>query len=1246
MTFTLTATHTLAALASAASSVTMTVCGDEILTVGTVTTDSFKTLDQRQVPSAATVIYTVPASSQAVIKTIALANTTVGAVTVTLFVDGLVDANRVVRLVVPANGSAYWTSEGWQVLDSAGASVVTSTIAITGDATGSGTGTIPLTLATVNANVGTFGSASSVAQVTENAKGLTTAAASVPIQIATSQVTGFDTQVRTNRLDQMATPTTGVGMGSQKLTSLADGTVATDGVNLGQLTAAVEGRKNKDPVYVATTVAGGNITLSGEQTIDGFLTSASRVLVKNQTLTQNNGLYTSAAGAWTRTLDANTGAEITLATVLVQNGTTQQGDVFTQTLTVATIGTDPQTWVQTGEGNTIYTADGSTLQLVGTQFSEKDGGTTNAKLANMGDATFKMRALGAGTGPPIDGTPTQAKTALAIASTDVSGLGALATVSNLTGPVTSVGAATAVTASSITNAMQSNMAANTMSGNHTAAPAAPADNALAANQFFARSSTGDITAKSITDTAFSWLVLSSVAAQTAALNAATALLQGMMSAQDKIRMGAQFDAQADLGYVGDLITTNSTTSASTGTPTTITDSANPFQPFASNLNYYVGKRITLAGAGAAAAVYVGTITAVGGAGTITVTPGISTTVTNRIASFGTDNTAAVAAHNLLVNTTNALFPSVNVRFGQSLTNAYGLPTPLSFIRTGQIEGIGGGHTADTGDYSRIGGTRLAWWGTSCDGGVAFGAVVTFSPTGVQSLKKPAMRSCWIDCRNGDQNNGLIGLKMASCQGWALDDFFVMDPMAIGIWYDVATSPTEARDCTRGLATNLGFRCLDNTSGPVAVTLTPTTTSSAVNIATAQSLTLAAANGIRAGSDYIWVQTIIGKPTLARYTGGGGTTTLTGVICAAEDAFNNPTTAAGSNVVQCSPSNSCAIYLNGGTGANTCCNTFIEVAISHGSAWGPGAVEFGNSDSNDFQSPYVNGGTRAIFGGAPNNRQTKPGIRMNGSNTSASLASRNNTFKGGDPGSLPITNGGAEFMGALNTGAMMLAPSGPSYWELHQMGNGAPPPTVEVGASLFWSGNGMFREGGLNSVVANQALTAAVANVVTGCSVVVPPQAWQVGTTLRWKVALTKTAVGIAWTANIRQHSSLTAGGGTLIATAAFTATAAIDSGWLEVELVCTNISTPSAAVALARYRASHNLSTAAGLYTGAVTPAPSPAVTAFQSFEGQFTMATFNAQAPSGGPTFLFLEIVPTTAATVMTVLPPSHLECLKAANP
>ncbi len=63
-----------------------------------------------------------------------------------------------------------------------GLSPITS---LTGDGTATGPGSVALTLATVNSNTGTFGDATHVAQVTVNAKGLATAAASVAITFPT-----------------------------------------------------------------------------------------------------------------------------------------------------------------------------------------------------------------------------------------------------------------------------------------------------------------------------------------------------------------------------------------------------------------------------------------------------------------------------------------------------------------------------------------------------------------------------------------------------------------------------------------------------------------------------------------------------------------------------------------------------------------------------------------------------------------------------------------------------------------------------------------------------------------------------------------------------------------------------------------------------------------------------------------------------------------------------------------------------
>jgi hypothetical protein len=69
--------------------------------------------------------------------------------------------------------------------------------ALTGDVTASGPGSVPATLATVNANVGSFGASSLSLSVTVNAKGLVTAVSEQAIAIAESQVVNLVTDLST-----------------------------------------------------------------------------------------------------------------------------------------------------------------------------------------------------------------------------------------------------------------------------------------------------------------------------------------------------------------------------------------------------------------------------------------------------------------------------------------------------------------------------------------------------------------------------------------------------------------------------------------------------------------------------------------------------------------------------------------------------------------------------------------------------------------------------------------------------------------------------------------------------------------------------------------------------------------------------------------------------------------------------------------------------------------------------------------
>lgn len=152
------------------------------------------------------------------------------------------------------------------------------------------------------------------------------------------------------------------------------------------LTAGANAALVIDGVTVSTTGAGAG-------------TTASRVLVDGQATAAQNGIYTlttagSGAVAWvlTRATDFNTAASgniATGATVLVTAGTVNANTSWSLSTTGAiTVGTTGLTFVQVAASNS-YTADNSTLQLVGSQFSEKTNGTTNTQLAQMAANTVK-----------------------------------------------------------------------------------------------------------------------------------------------------------------------------------------------------------------------------------------------------------------------------------------------------------------------------------------------------------------------------------------------------------------------------------------------------------------------------------------------------------------------------------------------------------------------------------------------------------------------------------------------------------------------------------------------------------------------------------------------------------------------------------------------------------------------------------------------------------------------------------------
>jgi len=138
-----------------------------------------------------------------------------------------------------------------------------------------------------------------------------------------------------------ATDATASDVGADPSGSAAAAQAAAEAYTDSAINLAKANLKWKDPCDVATTA---NITLSGEQTIDDVLTSGSRVLVKNQSTASQNGIYVSAAGAWTRSTDADSATELNGAIVNVTDGTSNADTAWRQTLTVTTVGTSSVTW--------------------------------------------------------------------------------------------------------------------------------------------------------------------------------------------------------------------------------------------------------------------------------------------------------------------------------------------------------------------------------------------------------------------------------------------------------------------------------------------------------------------------------------------------------------------------------------------------------------------------------------------------------------------------------------------------------------------------------------------------------------------------------------------------------------------------------------------------------------------------------------------------------------------------------------
>lgn len=170
---------------------------------------------------------------------------------------------------------------------------------------------------------------------------------------------------------------------------------------LGQLNSLSSGLNWKDSCRVATT---GNINLSSPgATIDGItLATNDRVLVKNQSAAEENGIYLYDTSTTPMVRDPlmdfpfNTSVEG--AVVIIEEGTANAGVTYRQTQVNLTIGFDPLIWVTFGTAAPTASESTAGIAEIATQ-AETDTGTddsrfvTPAKLANWSGRVKKYATL-------------------------------------------------------------------------------------------------------------------------------------------------------------------------------------------------------------------------------------------------------------------------------------------------------------------------------------------------------------------------------------------------------------------------------------------------------------------------------------------------------------------------------------------------------------------------------------------------------------------------------------------------------------------------------------------------------------------------------------------------------------------------------------------------------------------------------------------------------------------------------------
>lgn len=124
--------------------------------------------------------------------------------------------------------------------------------------------------------------------------------------------------------------------------------------------------------------AQGNLSLTGEQTIDGSLTSASRVLADQQSTATQDGIYVTAAGAWARSADMPIATEARGVRVWIEEGSVDGDRLYSCSNNEGAdvVGTDGLTFGLIGAGSPRGAGAGLVLNANDIDMANADGSLT------------------------------------------------------------------------------------------------------------------------------------------------------------------------------------------------------------------------------------------------------------------------------------------------------------------------------------------------------------------------------------------------------------------------------------------------------------------------------------------------------------------------------------------------------------------------------------------------------------------------------------------------------------------------------------------------------------------------------------------------------------------------------------------------------------------------------------------------------------------------------------------------------